>query len=271
MTETAANTVLPGRRLQAAREKLGWNEADVARKLHMSVSFVRAIEADDYERLPEATFIKGYMRNYARLLEIPADEVANLFEQLVDEEQYEEPQDLEQPASSTARPWWLVVAAAVLAALLLAWMIWPEPQAPVAPASDVQQVQPDNMPMREETGLPTDDSAALTPAPATDEELPLAPPAAETQAPESAKPAATASDRLLMAFSGPCWVQVLDAEGETLFSGQREAGAELALSGVAPFRLTFGNGAAVASVSVNGESVTLPQSTPGNVVRVRAP
>jgi len=80
VTETAANTVLPGRRLQAAREKLGWNEADVARKLHMSVSFVRAIEADDYERLPEATFIKGYMRNYARLLEIPADEVANLFE-----------------------------------------------------------------------------------------------------------------------------------------------------------------------------------------------
>lgn len=261
VTDTAANTVLPGRRLQAARERLGWSEADVAKKLHMSVAFVRAIEADDYERLPEATFIKGYMRNYARLLEIPADEVANLFAQLVEEEPADEPEDSPPRPASGSRPWGLVIAAAVLAAALLAWLVWPEPSvesatAPVLEAPQLQapqQLAPDAM--AGEIGA-DDGDAGL----------------ADQEAPEAeAETLAASPDSLSMSFSGPCWVQVLDAGGETLFSGQRDADTSLTLSGAAPFRLTFGNGAAVASVSVNGEAVTLPPSTPGNVVRVRAP
>lgn len=267
VTDTAANTVLPGRRLQAARERLGWSEADVANKLHMSVAFVRAIEADDYERLPEATFIKGYMRNYARLLEIPADEVANLFAQLVEEEPADEPEDSSPRPASGSRPWGLVIAAAVLAAALLAWLVWPEQsvESATAPALEApqletsQQLAPDAM--SGEIGVDDGDGEAA--AGLADQEAPEAEAESETLA--------ASLDSLSMSFSGPCWVQVLDAGGETLFSGQRDADTGLTLSGAAPFRLTFGNGAAVASVSVNGEAVTLPPSTPGNVVRVRAP
>lgn len=267
MTEAAANTVLPGRRLQAAREKLGWSESDVAKKLHMSVSFVRAIEADDYERLPEATFIKGYMRNYARLLEIPADEVANLFEQLVDEEENDELVDIESPSRTASRPWWLITAVVVLAAGMLVWMMWPEQQPSSSPVPQVRQVQPDNVSMPDPGATAGEDSQG---EPGPEEPVPVESTGSLPMQQEAPVESVTV-DRLTVSFSGPCWVQVLDAGGETLFSGQRDAGGQLSLSGTGPFRLTFGNGAAVASVAVNGEAVTLPQSTPGNVVRVRAP
>ncbi len=64
-----------GTRLRKAREGLGLSTDDVAGELRLSVSQIKALEQDDYTELPGATYVRGYLRSYARLVNIDEDSV----------------------------------------------------------------------------------------------------------------------------------------------------------------------------------------------------
>jgi len=59
--------------LRSAREAAGLSEDAVAQQLKLAPRQVRAIEEDDYARLPGRTFVRGLVRNYARLVHLDAD------------------------------------------------------------------------------------------------------------------------------------------------------------------------------------------------------
>ena len=65
----------PGMILSSARKELGWTVEDIATSLNLRVSVIEALEADDYTKLPGATFVRGYLRSYARLTGIDEKEV----------------------------------------------------------------------------------------------------------------------------------------------------------------------------------------------------
>jgi cytoskeleton protein RodZ len=65
----------PGMILAAAREELKWDVADVAANLNLRVSVIQALESDEYTDLPGPTFVRGYIRAYARLLGVDESEV----------------------------------------------------------------------------------------------------------------------------------------------------------------------------------------------------
>lgn len=56
----------PGLSLARARQEKDLSLEDVAARLHLSENQIRLLEDNDYEDLPEATYIKGYIRNYAQ-------------------------------------------------------------------------------------------------------------------------------------------------------------------------------------------------------------
>ena len=59
-----------GALLLSQRERLGLSEVAVAESLKLTVSRLRSIESDAYTSLPSETYIRGYLRNYARLLNL---------------------------------------------------------------------------------------------------------------------------------------------------------------------------------------------------------
>ena len=68
----------PGSLLRDKRIEKGWSVPAVAEELRLSRIQVEALESDDYQHLPEETYILGYWRNYAGLLGISLGEsVAN--------------------------------------------------------------------------------------------------------------------------------------------------------------------------------------------------
>lgn len=79
---SATNTEKPGAHLAAHRQSRGYSIDDVACKLHLRVRMIELLEADDYQAMPESVFIKGYLRAYAKLLEIPSDKLVEDFESL---------------------------------------------------------------------------------------------------------------------------------------------------------------------------------------------
>lgn len=71
----------PGVRLREAREKAGLTLNDVAARLHLDARTVKALEDEEYQLLPAPTFVRGYLRSYARLLELPAEPIVEAFDQ----------------------------------------------------------------------------------------------------------------------------------------------------------------------------------------------
>lgn len=71
--ESEARTA--GLLLRAARAQAGLGLEQVAERLHLLPAVVSALEADDYACIRNATFVRGYLRNYSRLLGLDAEEV----------------------------------------------------------------------------------------------------------------------------------------------------------------------------------------------------
>jgi len=71
--ETVDTVPSLGQALAAERERQGLSRAEVGQRLHMSSWQVEALEAGDYARLPQGTFLRGFVRNYAKALGLEAE------------------------------------------------------------------------------------------------------------------------------------------------------------------------------------------------------
>ncbi len=70
--------VATGRNLADARQRLKMSVDDVANALHLSVEFVRNIEERNYHTLPSPAYATGYVRAYANLVHLNADELIKM-------------------------------------------------------------------------------------------------------------------------------------------------------------------------------------------------
>ncbi|WP_430446472.1 MAG: helix-turn-helix domain-containing protein [Pseudomonas piscis] len=77
----AATSVNPGETLRQARESNGWALADVAHKLNLTVSSLSNLEAGAFDKLPGHTFARGYIRAYAKLLDMDQATLVQAFDQ----------------------------------------------------------------------------------------------------------------------------------------------------------------------------------------------
>ena len=63
----------PGSVLREAREEAGLSEQDVADSLNLLVSHVEAMEANQFQQMNADIFVRGYVRSYARFLNLDAE------------------------------------------------------------------------------------------------------------------------------------------------------------------------------------------------------
>lgn len=69
----------PGIALAKAREAAGITQREVSDALNLPITMVDAIESDDRQHLPADVFSRGYIRAYARLLELDPDPLVAAF------------------------------------------------------------------------------------------------------------------------------------------------------------------------------------------------
>ena len=70
----------PGARLREAREAANITVDKVAASLLLDSDTIRALEADAFDRLPAPTFVRGYLRGYARIVGLPAGPILDLYD-----------------------------------------------------------------------------------------------------------------------------------------------------------------------------------------------
>jgi cytoskeleton protein RodZ len=116
-----------GARLAAARKACELDLGVVANELNLDANIITALESDDTAALPAAIFVKGYLRNYARLVGLPEDELVRDYA-----EQTGEPPPLTVVSLGGKTPLFQLPSARllrniilILLAVILIWLAYP--------------------------------------------------------------------------------------------------------------------------------------------------
>lgn len=247
-----ATAASPGIALGAARRAQNISIEDAARQLRLSVSQVQAIESDAHDKLPGPVFVRGFIRNYARLLRMDADALLKDTGMITPVQPQRVAVSLSGgvPFPQTRKhhrlPYFAMAALALVAAL--AWYEFRWPHRPDDGKPDVQAA------VKQDGPIP---SAAANPV--------VAAPEAAEQAPA---PAAKTESILQFTFAAPSWVNVRDGSGVTLVAQTQPAGNSRTFKGTPPFDLVIGNAQAVGLI-YNGAVVDLAPHVYNTVARLK--
>ncbi|WP_126444666.1 helix-turn-helix domain-containing protein [Sulfuricystis multivorans] len=268
-TSPAAQTLSVGSQLRAAREAAQLTPDDVAQALKFSPRQIAALEADDYAALPGATIVRGFVRNYARLLKLDATKLLQQLDDALPSGPVEvRPPDnmgiaSERRGLRESSPLLTLSLVLLLAAALL--MLWhffgPVPQraAPAAAGAESSIGQTTNQPPASPAPTPVTASADTPVTASADSPVP---------APADVATGQGSSPALHFSFADRSWVEVVDANKQVLHSGENPPGSELNLVGQPPFDIVIGNATKV-TLSYDGKPIDLAPHTRAEVARLR--
>ncbi len=279
---------LPGKVLAAERERRGLSVADIAVQLFLTEAQIKALEVGDYETFPAPIFVTGYLRNYARLLDVPADPLVELYNAqnaLAAPNVIRSSRTTSPASKSSMQPFDPRIVAGgvvvVVLVLLLWWGMSSQDEATVlpdgmtdvdeapsmAPSIHTRDVASTPVAPLQETESAADATQLSAPAlPADAEENSVV---AEVDAePETVTTTDTQAlaDTLTLTFSDESWVEITDANGRRVMFDLGKPGQTRALSGAAPFNILLGNSPAV-KMDYNGEPFDQRSVARGKVAR----
>lgn len=78
--ETETRSGMPGRMLRRAREAKNLTVAAIATQMNLDLRTIEALERDDHASLPAPIFVRGYLRGYARLVDLREAEVLEAYQ-----------------------------------------------------------------------------------------------------------------------------------------------------------------------------------------------
>ncbi len=265
-------TYLAARRLE---RNLSAEEIAAATGIHLSI--IRALEAGDHANLPSPVFVRGFIKIYAKALEIDPAKPLALYDQEAPRGESAPPigPDILSKESLTAAP--LVsrrklffAAALLLAGLFLVFYFHWTPPLPFLPsetstAPSVGQAEQHtaNAPPASES-RPSDSSNAGANAPVTAPAAPSSSPEAEPQPATQAHNGYT----LTATFSAPTWMRVTVDNGPPQEAFYQK-GSQHQWRAEERFELLIGNGGGV-RLFLNGQPVPFSGAT-GQVVRLSLP
>ncbi|GAB3680324.1 helix-turn-helix domain-containing protein [Angustibacter aerolatus] len=263
-----------GRALSAAREQQGLSTAEVAERINLRETVVRAIEDDDFSLCGGDVYARGHLRAYARLVGLDAAPLLDAYAARGGTARPATP----APAggASAARPahapvpplersgvplersgprWSLVVGAAlsVLVVVLVVQLVG-QLRGPARPATEIAAPARTVTPSASTTGTsapqPTGGSSPTSqPAPS-----PTSAPAPGGSATSDAPRPPADGVVLAMKATKDSWVSVRGASGETMFSGLLSSGEKKRFTASDALKVTLGNAGGV-QLTVNGQSV----------------
>lgn len=276
--ERVAETAPPasvGKLLSEARIRQGLSIADVAGSIKFAPRQVEALEADDFSHLPELTFLRGFVRSYARLLHMDETSLLDALPRV--RQQSVSPQnnlaEVPFPAPQSGRrinAVWL--SAALVLALILGVGVWLFQDKPVAKKTAelpvvLAPVEP------AVPGVAAASAAAASPqtvsAVSADGVTPAAPPVLALPAtPEKiAVGKSAAQGPIHLVFEEESWVDIKDKSGNTLFKQINPPNSEQWIDGRPPFSLVIGNAGGV-RLYYEGEEIGLEEFTDVEVARL---
>ena len=114
--------------LLEARSRAGFTQKEVADQLFLMTSFIRHIDEGRFDKLPKPAFVKGYLRSYARVVDLSGDEVVASFEAsqlpLQDDMEMKDVTDEPMGSSTYTGPVFLTGAVGFAGVVIITSLVW---------------------------------------------------------------------------------------------------------------------------------------------------
>ena len=289
-----------GVELRKAREASSLSIIEVADKLLVSVDIIKAIENSQADSLPALTFTKGYIRNYARLLGIPADKIISAYLCVApDQKQILSSQSVLPIQASSGNLFIKIISLALAffaVVILLYWLYQTDftihevdQEKPITAQQNTAlnkseaiksgpAIQPYQKPVPasrridESTGDTLDE--AVVPEPEVKQPVVESDVTAKNLNNSSSNKAIVSlpalNDVMVLMAIESSWVEVKDTTGQRLFYQLLNAGEEIELQGKSPFQVFLGNAKQV-RIEVNQKIVAFDHliNSNRNVVNIK--
>jgi cytoskeleton protein RodZ len=280
----------PGRRLRVQRQTRGLELERVAAQLHLRVPVVEALEQDNYKDLPSPVFVAGYLRNYARLLDLDPEPLIAAYRAAHPPSEPDTPRFKPGPRQAIGHEIGSghilvrLISLGLIVAVIAMVILWWQNRVDLLTIGGETATTALGTSADEATPLarnPADATAVPAPAPAVVGSLPLPTPAqssltgAQDQTPgpvalalpapaatptpmeQTPPPAPTpAPNEVVLSFAGPSWVNVRDAAGTVVLNSEMRKGDTRVLTGTPPYKMVIGNARSV-TLTVGGQPVAL--------------
>lgn len=258
--EVAGRETSPGGMLSAARQRLNLSVPDVARQLRLSARQIEALEADDFGKLPGHTFVRGFIRNYAKVVQLDSGTLLGMAEQMMPPQPAHSilPEAEDIPFSTGRDKTWRNYVLAGLVVALLPLLIYEAYREKTPQSAPVKQTSADIRPAAQSQiqSAAQAEAARAVPGkpfmgvPSGQDNLAQAGEQAAVNFPNSGE------NMIRMAFARDSWVEIRDRDGKTIFSQLNPGGTEQVIKGNPPFFLVIGNAAHV-KLAYNEQPVDL--------------
>lgn len=302
--------ISPGQILKEARESLNLSTQDIADKVRLKNSLIQDIEADNYDFNISLTFLKGYLKLYARQVGIQPELIINAFDNL--KTQKKEPAKLQSFSKRIANQahddklmlvTYLIVG--VVIALVVIWWLQQSNSSPTIttlnqPVSSVKakalprfENQTESEASDDVIPIINDDSyeSAEQQTSMIDDVL-LEPVNTISGTAESNTNRRVSSQafelapsrqgiiqieeppvakvELIFTFASDCWMKLTDASGEDIAYGTKVKGRVMPVSGIAPFSVILCS-PEVVKISYDGQAVDLSGFKQGVTAKFNLP
>ncbi|OMO26938.1 cytoskeleton protein RodZ [Vibrio lentus] len=299
--EIVAPAIEAGTLLKNKRESLGLTQKQISDRLKLRVTLIQQIEENQFESDQVATFMRGYIRSYAKYVNLDEKVVLSALHHAGDAQHQEQEMlsfsrktKTEKHNSRIMILTWSIFA--VIAGISSLWW-WQNQQQDTLSQSLVNTESSEELVVEESLDpeltslevIEAEQNTEISPVTENSDDLLNVVSAAEasenveqveeTQDVAEVTPVAAESEtvtpepvanELVMQFSADCWIQVKDAAGKTLSTGIKKAGQTLNLSGTAPYKVILGAPEGV-SMTFASEPVDLSGYTSGKVARITLP
>jgi cytoskeleton protein RodZ len=300
----------PGRMLKAAREMRGLSEQQVADKLNFSIRLVRNIEVEIFNRdLPE-TFNRGYLKNYAKLVNISEDAVLNSYDQLAEtQSQCAGMQSFSKGTEKQAEHNMLMwITYLILAMLITATVVWwfqsplDQPASIVVDTTEISAVKNNTTEQanlsnenslknlntesnaesvdslasviknEENANVDNIDKTATLDAEniSSSRDLSNAQVTLTNDNTVDESALSALNADVVFTFTGDCWVNIFDATGKRIAWGVKKSGYIMLITGQAPFSITLGKPELV-QIDYNDLPVDMTAFNAGNIAKFSLP
>ena len=272
----------PGLILRDARESQSLTENDIALALNLPIYVITSIEADRAVGTRSSVFMRGYIRSYARLMDLDGDPLVDLYDE---KNSVKVGLSLSTVGSGNmgtlgsvgaekhgARQikWILSLIPLLMIGLWAGRNFVEESTDPILEESDSKEVV--TIEEKEKSPSQTNDLNKVNLSIFPKEKVITVPEHRDNKGSIDIQSSMhglksnelIASDTLLFSFGEDCWVEVQDGNGELIYGDLSRAGSTLEVSGIPPLRVLLGYAHGV-SLMHNGSRVALAPHTRNNV------
>ena len=259
--------IYPGELLKEARKKKGRRYRKLSSELGIPEKYLEALEENNFSIMAGPTYVRGYLRAYAKKLDLDPELIITAFEKYLKDKRKQEKSSLKKDNKKGRKQKFSFLYASILLVIILLIIFVPERNTETSENKEIDTYTEEEIPdfkenlpgLEVEKEVNFEQTSSTIPPNLTISELSTDKEASSVVIEKENDQIIEAINTIEMNFSGDCWIEIMD-KNRILEYQLAKAGSSIYVKGAGPFKLIIGNSKRV-ELFYNGAKISLASTT----------